>query len=360
MASTGCSAGPTPGPVKTVQPYAFTLDDPDRWVALHDWLRDFALSAEENKKPSREAIEEHFGPNSPSYQRDIDTLKALYDEYAGFNTIKVKRELWRNLLTAALGEIARTDEQLDNLFVRHTYLTAVIGMVVQARFGGDIVRLAATDPADLSLAATSATRPACRASSSPTSFRLAHRGRRPALPEDPRPPDIAKFDWRQAPNDVAAILYETVIPPDERRQLGEYYTPDWLARAIVREAVTDPLDQSVLDPACGSGTFVAEAVTHFIEAARDTSLDPKDQLEWLRFSIAGIDVHPVAVPPRPRRLGSWPHSPPSRPPTSPTSPFPSIWATPSSSASRTEDMFAQHEVRIPVEDERRTPSSSSL
>ena len=106
---------------------------------------------------------------------------------------------------------------------------------------------------------------------------------------------IARFDWQEAPNDVAAILYETVIPPDERRQLGEYYTPDWLARAIVREVVTDPLDQYVLDPACGSGTFVAEAVTHFIEAANATALDSKDVLEWLRFSVAGIDVHPVAV-----------------------------------------------------------------
>ena len=106
---------------------------------------------------------------------------------------------------------------------------------------------------------------------------------------------IARFKWQEAPNDVASILYETVIPPDERRQLGEYYTPVWLARAIVREVVTDPLEQYVLDPACGSGTFVAEAVNHFIEAANETSLDPKEVLEWLRFSVAGIDVHPVAV-----------------------------------------------------------------
>ena len=94
---------------------------------------------------------------------------------------------------------------------------------------------------------------------------------------------IARFDWQKAPNDVAAILYETVIPPEERRQLGEYYTPDWLARAIVREVVTDPLDQHVLDPACGSGTFVAEAVTHFIESTQDTSLDPKDA-----FGVAAL------------------------------------------------------------------------
>ena len=106
---------------------------------------------------------------------------------------------------------------------------------------------------------------------------------------------IARFDWRRAPTDIAAILYETVIPPDERRQLGEYYTPYWLARAIVREVVTDPLDQYVLDPACGSGTFIAEAVNHFIEAAKDTALDSREALERLRFSVSGIDVHPVAV-----------------------------------------------------------------
>ena len=239
-------------------------------------------------------MRKHFGPNSPSYERDIATLKALYDEYAGYNTIKVKRDLWRNLLTAALGEIARTDDQLDGLFVRHTYLTAVIGMVVQARFGGDIVRLAANDPADLLHGRDFRNKTGLQGVVESDFFAWPTEvGGLPFLKTLGR--RIAKFDWQEAPNDVAAILYETVIPPDERRQLGEYYTPDWLARAIVREVITDPLDQYVLDPACGSGTFVAEAVTHFIEAARDTSLDPKDQLEWLRFSIAGIDVHPVAV-----------------------------------------------------------------
>ena len=66
-----------------------------------------------------------------------------------------------------------------------------------------------------------------------------------------------------------------MIPPDERRQLGEYYTPDWLARAIVREVVTDPLGPVwSSDPACGSGTFVAEAVHHFIDAANESAPGP--------------------------------------------------------------------------------------
>ena len=285
---------PNAGPVKLAPPYAFTLDDSDRWITLYEWLRDNALSAEENTQPSRDTIAERFGPNSPSYQRDIAALKALYDKYAGESTIKVKRQLWQNLLTAALGEIASAPDQLDDLFVRHTYLTAVIGMVVQASFGSDIYRLAETDPADLLYGRDFRSKTGLQGVVESDFFAWpVEVGGLPLLRTLAR--RVAKFDWQKAPNDVAAILYETVIPPDERRQLGEYYTPDWLARTMVREVITDPLSQSVLDPACGSGTFVAEAVTHLIEAAGDTSLDPKQVLERLRFSVAGIDVHPVAV-----------------------------------------------------------------
>ena len=285
---------PNAGPVKTALPYAFTLEDADRWITLFEWLRDHALSAEVDKQPSRSAIEQHFGPTAPSYERDIATLKALYDQHANSSTIRVKRQLWENLLTAALGEIARSSDQLDDLFVRHTYLSAVIGMVVQASFGGDIKRLAENDPADLLLGRDFRSKTGLQGVVESDFFAWPTEvGGMPLLRTLAR--RIARFDWQKAPNDVAAILYETVIPPDERRQLGEYYTPDWLARAIVREVVTDPLDQYVLDPACGSGTFVAEAVTHFIEAANSTALDSKEVLEWLRFSVAGIDVHPVAV-----------------------------------------------------------------
>ena len=111
---------PNAGPVKTTLPDAFTLEDPERWIALYEWLRDHALSVEENKQPSRLTIAERFDPNSPFYRRDTVILKALYDQHASSNTIKVKRQLWQNLLTAALGATASTPTELDDLFVRHT------------------------------------------------------------------------------------------------------------------------------------------------------------------------------------------------------------------------------------------------
>ncbi len=285
---------PNAGPVRTTPPYAFTFDDPDRWIALYEWLRDHALSAEKNVTPSRDAIAERFGPGSPSYQRDIAALKALYRQYAHHNTIEVKRQLWESLLKAALGEIASSPAQLDDLFVRHTYLSAVIGMVVQASFGIDVSGLAETDPANLLHGRDFRSKTGLQGVVESDFFAWPTEvGGRPILKTVAR--RVARFDWQQAPNDIASILYETVIPPDERRQLGEYYTPEWLAKAIVRELITDPTGQHVLDPACGSGTFVVEAIAHFIEAAGNTTLDPKEVLERLRLSVSGIDIHPVAV-----------------------------------------------------------------
>ena len=285
---------PNAGPVKTATPYGFTLESGEGWLRLYEWLRDHALVSLEDIPPDRANMEEHLGPKSLPYQRDITALKALYDEAAEYQTIRVKRQLWYALLRTALGEIARTQEQLDDLFIRHTYLSAVIGMVVQASFGMDIRRMAETDPADLLQGREFRSATGLQGVLESDFFAWpAEVGGLPLLKTLAR--RAAKFDWQKAPADIAAVLYETVIPPEERRQLGEYYTPGWLARTMVRELVTDPLNRRVLDPACGSGTFVAEAVTHFIAAAGQTTWEPKEVLSRLRESVTGIDVHPVAV-----------------------------------------------------------------
>ena len=55
--------------------------------------------------------------------------------------------------------------------------------------------------------------------------------------------------------DILKSLYESLIDPESRHDLGEYYTPDWLAARMVAATVDNPLEQRVMDPACGSGTF---------------------------------------------------------------------------------------------------------
>ena len=226
----------------------------------------------ENVKPDREGITEHFGPDSPSYQRDVAALKALYQENAGLETIRIKRRLWYDLLRTALGEVA-FPEEMDDLFVRHTYLGAVVGMVVQASFGIDIRRLAETDPADLLQGRELHRATGLQGVLESDFFAWPNEvGGSPLLQTLAR--RVARFDWAEAPPNTGATLYEAVIPPEERRHLGEYYTPAWLARVMVRELVNDPLKQRVLDPACGSGAFVTEAVARFIEAANERRLGP--------------------------------------------------------------------------------------
>ena len=279
--------------VKTARPYGFTLPDGDRWFLLYEWLRDHALVARKDIAPTHEELLRNFGPNSPAYERDIATFQALYDQYAKHESVAVKRGLWHDLLRTALGEVVEGDE-FDDLFVRHTYLTMVVGIVVQATFGVDVEQLAATDPEDLLKGRRFAGDTGLHGVVESDFFAWPIEvGAMSLVRTIAR--RVARFDWSAPPTDIAANLYQTVIPANERRQLGEYYTPRWLAKAIVKEVVTDPLNQRVLDPSCGSGTFIAECVEHFLEAATKQNMPDTKVFEMLRDAVTGIDVHPVAT-----------------------------------------------------------------
>ena len=296
---------PGAGPARAVPPYYFTLETAEQWLLLYEWLRDNALFALERLPASRANIERYLGPDCAASQRDLQALADLYAGAAHSETVRVKRRLWQDLLTAALGEIAHTAVELDDLFIRHTYLSLAVGLAVQASFGIDIRQVAETDPDDLLqgrrfsdatgltgvIAADFFAWPGEVSGGGAALLRAMARR-------------LARFDWpgehgAGPPSNIAAILYETVIPPEERRTLGEYYTPDWLAQTMVQEIITDPLHQRALDPSCGSGTFIAAAVAHFLEAAARSDagvrLEPIALLARLREAVIGIDVHPAAV-----------------------------------------------------------------
>ena len=95
--------------INTSAPYGFVLTGADRWYSLYEWLRDNALVARRSIEPTSEEIGEQFSPRSPLYEREIDTLRALYEEYSGFETVAVKRRLWHDLLRTALGEVVGGD-----------------------------------------------------------------------------------------------------------------------------------------------------------------------------------------------------------------------------------------------------------
>ena len=56
---------PGAGKPRLTRPYAFTVDGPDAWLPLFEWLRDSALVSLEGVSPDREGITGHFGPEQP-------------------------------------------------------------------------------------------------------------------------------------------------------------------------------------------------------------------------------------------------------------------------------------------------------
>ena len=279
--------------IHTTPPYAFILTGADKWYALYEWLRDNALVVRRDIEPTSDEIRHQFSPTNPLYEREIDTLRAKYEEYSEYETVAVKRRLWEDLLRTALGEVVQGDE-FDDLFVRHTYLTMVVGIVVQATFGLDLNQIAENDPEDLLKGRQFSEATGLHGVIETDFFAWPIEvGAAPLIKTIAR--RVARFDWSSPPTDVAATLYQTVIPAQERRDLGEYYTPRWLTKAIVEEVVTDPVNQRVLDPACGSGAFIAECVEHFLKAATHQNVPETKLFELLRESVTGIDVHPVAT-----------------------------------------------------------------
>ena len=56
---------PNAGPVRTTLPYAFTLEEPDRWLALHEWLQDSALVSLEGVSPDSRGNHSALRPGQP-------------------------------------------------------------------------------------------------------------------------------------------------------------------------------------------------------------------------------------------------------------------------------------------------------
>jgi len=96
--------------------------------------------------------------------------------------------------------------------------------------------------------------------------------------------------------DMLKRLYQYLVPKKIRHDLGEYYTPDWLAELVLNEVNYDGnMEKRVLDPACGSGTFLVLAIKRAKQYAQDNFIHESDALEKILRNIVGFDLNPLAV-----------------------------------------------------------------
>jgi hypothetical protein len=100
--------------------------------------------------------------------------------------------------------------------------------------------------------------------------------------------------------DLLKKLYQQLFPKSVRHDLGEYYTPDWLAEHVLNEVgYTGDPDQRLLDPACGSGTFLVMAINRikswFEENREKVAYDEGDLCRKILGNVIGFDLNPLAV-----------------------------------------------------------------
>ena len=261
-----------------------TTLDPEHGEAFLAWL-DGVLALKGSLPPDGLTIRNELGPDSIAFKRVDRDLRALWDEVCTIPAEALKRQLWADMLKLVYGK----DVEDQSLWFRHSYLVIVTKCIALA-----VMDLREDDPrrmlsgeAFASAGITGAVESdffdwmvATPAGEALVTKIMAH---------------VRRFRLREVESDVLKILYESLIDASERHGLGEYYTPDWLAAKVVRHAVDRPLEQNVLDPACGSGTFLFHAVRLVLAEAEDAGLP---QSEWAAVAaqhVTGMDIHPVAV-----------------------------------------------------------------
>ena len=252
---------------------------------LLGWLES-VVALNDEIPPDVISIQRELGRHSTACRLAIREIEGMWEELKGNPDANLKRDLWNRLLRVAYG----ADIETPALFLQHTYLTIV---------AKSIATVALLDWLPASGADLLEGKP----------FR--DRGIVGAVESDffdwvllhPRGPDLImeiarhanRFRLRGIQIDILKGLYESLIDPEQRHDLGEYYTPDWLAQRICEAAIRDPLNERVIDPACGSGTFLFHAIRRLLSAAQAEGFSPADAIARAGEKIAGIDVHPVAV-----------------------------------------------------------------
>ena len=125
---------------------------------------------------------------------------------------------------------------------------------------------------------------------------------------------VHSFEWRRRRGDVLRPLYEQFVDARDRKTFGEYYTPDWLAELLVEQVLDETWCETairaalkaernqeelegvgVLDPCCGSGTFLYHAALRLLRSPVLKDVSNSRRAAAIARLVIGIDVHPVAA-----------------------------------------------------------------
>lgn len=266
---------------KEIDRFNITDADPE---AAYLWLDAYLFSRQEIE-PTADDIVQRFGINSPTFQLAYQAFAKLLNEIESRSEIDVWRGQWRALLSKVYG----SDIGDDELFIRHTYLSQFAKLLAFTSLNGPVQKNDLESIVD---------------GKAFNSHGVDNIGENDffswILLEDTRAQsldllyaisvELRIYDLSAIRQDLLKQLYQNMVDPKTRHDLGEYYTPDWLAQLTLRE-INYRYPQSLLDPACGSGAFLFNAIRRLA----DDGLTGQELADFALSNIMGTDVHPLAV-----------------------------------------------------------------
>lgn len=110
---------------------------------------------------------------------------------------------------------------------------------------------------------------------------------------------LLNYDISHVSEDLFKGIYEEAIPRGERHKAGEYYTPEWLVQLMLSEALQLWRGENsklprMLDPACGSGSFLYNAIRLIKENLQHKDMTNEGITNFIIRNIVGMDVNPIA------------------------------------------------------------------
>ncbi len=295
-------------------PATVTLDELRDFKVAEDTLGAFwlwltsLLFRPQQIEPTADRFQLDFGAWSPLYRQGMAALKVAWVKVSGEPEAQLAFDTWQRYLTVTYGrltesttvqkdaETAQEISELEDLFLRHTYLSSIARLLIWAALsqgkGDGSLRQVAKDV--LSGRYFESKRLANLVDDD-----FFHWLRHPKAEEilaatwERVLSPLTEYDLSHVRQDVLKGVYQQLIDPKDRHDLGEYYTPDWLCERMVSELLPKHGYKTVLDPSCGSGSFLRATIAHFLESNPDGT--DNERLKQILSHINGIDIHPVAV-----------------------------------------------------------------
>ena len=268
---------------------AIDLSDVDP-VDAYFWF-DRYLLATPILEPSVERIAGDFGSKSPILLEMMEELRSIWKDASDLPYVKVLFDQWNRYLTIVYGSTVGDEE----LFLRHTYLATLAKLIVYGYFsegvlptsGEEIVRVLNGDAFKEwqihNFLEEDFFAWIVRGKTSHKGVKFARKLVR----------FVARFDLDRIDQDMLREVYQELVDPETRKGLGEFYTPEWLTELLLTPLIEDNPEGAILDPACGSGTFLFTAIK--LKKIYLNHLKGQALLQNILETVQGIDVHPLAV-----------------------------------------------------------------